>query len=569
MQVVNACVKLLYSTIINTMIRYILSLLFCSTSLLLAQTPYAWEIGIGAGISSYQGDLDAYKINPGLRNIQPIYALQLRHNLYNKVAMRLNLTSGLLAGDENYFIESPWRSERGFSFRGPLVEGALLTEIYPFGIYRRKGKKGSSRALLSRRKVAPFMATGMSLVFSDPTVNWNLTESVNPVVPIEKIQADMVAKKSKFNMAFPMGGGVRVALNNQATLGAEAFVRPVFTDYLDGVSIAANPSGNDWFFTAGLSFCYSFGEEKSKNIIALAAAKGALTPRPIANENDRDRDGVTDERDECPDDYGTRGTKGCPDSDRDGIADIKDACPEIAGLVSLMGCPDSDGDGIADKDDKCPRLPGQLVYKGCPATDRDRDGVNDLDDQCPDIPGFAKWNGCADYDDDGLPDNADLCPGLPGPLSTRGCPDADNDGIKDAEDICPYIPGIAYKKGCPATAPVPEKNDKHKSLFFNSKSLEWYEASDPELDDVVEIMSKDSKLHLRIEGNTDDTGKNPANGILAEQRAKKCFEYLLNKGIDPKRMVVMGFSDKRPIAANTTPEGRQLNRRVEIHFYEF
>jgi hypothetical protein len=550
--------------------NFLLLILYLSSSLLLAQTPYSWEIGIGSGISAYQGDLDAYRINPGLRNIQPIYALQIRHNLYNKVAMRLNLTSGLLAGDDNYFIESAWRPYRGISFRGPLIEGAFMTEIYPFGLYRRKkGSRSSSRVPLTRRKAAPFIATGMSLVFSDPVVNWNLTESVNPVVPLEKIQADMSAKKNKFNMAFPVGGGIRFALNNQATLGAEAFVRPVFTDYLDGVSVAGNPSGNDWFLTLGVSFCYSIGEEKSKNIIALAAVKGALTPRPIPNDNDKDRDGVTDERDECPDDYGTRGTKGCPDSDRDGIADIKDQCPEIAGNVSLGGCPDSDGDGLTDTEDKCPRLAGKKEYKGCPETDRDRDGVFDLDDMCPDIPGFAKWKGCADYDSDGLPDNSDSCPGLPGALSTKGCPDADNDGVRDSEDICPYIPGVAYKRGCPATTPVPEETDKHKSLFYNSKELEWYEASNPEVEAIIETMKNNTKLHLRIEGNTDNTGKNPSNGILAEQRAKKCYEYLIMRGIEPQRMVVLGFADKRPIAANTTPEGRQLNRRVELHFYEF
>lgn len=539
------------------------------THVAIAQTPYVWEVGIGAGVSSYQGDLERYKINPGLRNIQPVYMLHMRHNLYNKVAMRANLCSGLLAGDDKYFTESEWQPKRGISFRGPIVEAALLTEIYPFGMYKRKGKKGVGRATLLRRKVAPFMATGMSVVYSNPAVDWNLTEDLNPVVPLTNIQEDIKANTTRFNMAFPFGGGVRVALNAQATIGFESFVRPVFTDYLDGVSKAANPAGNDWFFTGALSFAYSFGREKSKNIIALAAAKGALTPRPVTGENDRDRDGVLDDRDECPDDPGTRGTGGCPDSDRDGIADIKDLCPDIAGTLSLQGCPDTDGDGLADKDDKCPNTAGKIAYKGCPPTDRDRDGVFDQEDLCPDIPGLAKWQGCADYDDDGLPDNADACPGLPGSLLTKGCPDADNDGIKDSEDICPHIPGVAYKKGCPASTPVPEETDRYKALFFNTKELTWYEASNTELEAAIQILQSNPKLHLRIEGNTDNTGRNPANGILAEQRAKRCYEYLLKRGIEATRMVVLGFADRRPLAANTTPEGRQLNRRVELHFYEF
>lgn len=551
------------------MIRFVFVFLisiYCLKAL--SQTPYVWEIGIGAGVSSYQGDLELYKINPGLRNIEPVYALHLRHNLYNKVAMRASLMSGLLAGSDLYFTKSEWRPRRGFSFRGPLVEAALLTEIYPFGMYKRKGK-GSGRTTLLRKRLAPFIATGMSVVYSHPTVDWNLSEDVNPVVPLDRIQEDIKGNTTRFNMAFPFGGGVRVALNAQVTLGFETFVRPVFTDYLDGVSQAGNPSGNDWFFTGGLSFSYSFGREKSKNIIALAAAKGALTPRPIASEDDRDRDGVLDDRDECPDDPGTRGTGGCPDSDRDGIADIKDSCPDIAGPILLHGCPDSDGDGLADKDDKCPHIAGKPEYKGCPPTDRDRDGVFDEEDLCPDIPGLVKWQGCADYDDDGFPDNADACPGLAGSVATKGCPDADNDGVKDADDICPYIPGVAYKKGCPVTAPVPEETDRYKALFFDSKELMWYEASNPLIEEAIEILQRNPKLHLRIEGNTDNTGRNPANGILAEQRAKKCYEYLLRRGIEATRMVVLGFADKRPLAANTTPEGRQMNRRVELHFYEF
>lgn len=63
--------------------------------------------------------------------------------------------------------------------------------------------------------------------------------------------------------------------------------------------------------------------------------------------SDRDKDGVYDTDDMCPDQAGT--LKGCPDGDRDGVADKDDKCPTVAG--TLMGCPDSDRDGLADKDD--------------------------------------------------------------------------------------------------------------------------------------------------------------------------------------------------------------------------
>ena len=82
------------------------------------------------------------------------------------------------------------------------------------------------------------------------------------------------------------------------------------------------------------------------------------------------------------------------------------------------------------------------------------------------------------------------------------------------------------------------------------------------------MMQDNPVLQLRIEGNTDNTGDGPANSLLSEQRARQCFDYLVSKGVSAKRMTYMGFADRRPVATNMTKEGRQLNRRVEIHFYQ-
>lgn len=83
-------------------------------------------------------------------------------------------------------------------------------------------------------------------------------------------------------------------------------------------------------------------------------------------EDDRDKDGVIDKEDNCPDEAGLASLGGCPDRDGDGVADKVDACPDLAGPVAQQGCPDSDGDGIADNVDKCPKVPGVASMKGCP-----------------------------------------------------------------------------------------------------------------------------------------------------------------------------------------------------------
>src|SRR5260221_640786 len=82
------------------------------------------------------------------------------------------------------------------------------------------------------------------------------------------------------------------------------------------------------------------------------------------------------------------------DRDKDGVPDSVDACPDIAGLPAFQGCPDSDGDGVNDELDKCPTVPGLAKYNGCPIPDTDGDGVNDEMDKCPTVPGPASNNGC-------------------------------------------------------------------------------------------------------------------------------------------------------------------------------
>jgi len=84
-------------------------------------------------------------------------------------------------------------------------------------------------------------------------------------------------------------------------------------------------------------------------------------------EDDRDKDGIPDKDDKCPDEAGPASTQGCPDSDGDGVADKEDKCPTKPGKAEWNGCPDSDGDGIPDHLDKCPDVAGLAEMKGCPA----------------------------------------------------------------------------------------------------------------------------------------------------------------------------------------------------------
>ena len=79
-------------------------------------------------------------------------------------------------------------------------------------------------------------------------------------------------------------------------------------------------------------------------------------------------DGVSDNKDNCPNEAGLKALAGCPDSDSDGVANAQDTCPNEAGPVANGGCPwkDGDSDGVLDKDDNCPTEAGTVANNGCP-----------------------------------------------------------------------------------------------------------------------------------------------------------------------------------------------------------
>jgi len=309
---------------------------------------------------------------------------------------------------------------------------------------------------------------------------------------------------------------------------------------------------------------------------------------------DRDKDGVPDRKDECPDEPGLAQFNGCPDRDNDGVPDKLDLCPDEAGLPQFQGCPDHDGDGIIDKQDSCPDAAGLAQYNGCP--DTDGDGIIDKLDSCPDVAGLAQYNGCPDTDGDGVIDKLDSCPDQPGLPQFNGCPDRDGDGVIDKLDSCPDIPGIQANNGCPEIHDsdgdgVPDEIDKCPNLKGSPENSGCPVASESEqnllnkapakisfvtrksvlkedsyayLNELVKMLKANTTMKLLIAGHTDNSGTSAANDLLSVNMAKSVKKYLVGKKIDPKRIATIGYGQKKPVADNKTPEGRKLNRRVEI-----
>jgi OOP family OmpA-OmpF porin len=260
------------------------------------------------------------------------------------------------------------------------------------------------------------------------------------------------------------------------------------------------------------------------------------------------------------------------DTDNDGIPDKVDRCPTQPGVARYQGCPvpDTDKDGVDDDHDSCRNIPGLARYHGCPIPDTDHDGIDDEHDSCRTVPGIAKYNGCPipDSDHDGVNDEEDKCPNQPGVARYQGCPvpDRDGDGINDEEDKCPDEPGTVQNQGCPVIKKemVEKINYTARNILFTLGSDRLFQSSRVALNELAALLKAHPEWHLTIEGHTDNAGTPQQNLVLSQKRADAVRTWLIRQGIPADRLTAAGYGQERPIADNSTTNGRTANRRVEL-----
>ncbi len=85
-----------------------------------------------------------------------------------------------------------------------------------------------------------------------------------------------------------------------------------------------------------------------------------------------------------------------------------------------------------------------------------------------------------------------------------------------------------------------------------------------DLDKLIQFLNDNPATRLEIQGHTDNTGSVPLNNKLSQARAESVVKYLNQKGIATDRLTAKGYGQSMPITTNTTEEGRQQNRRVEM-----
>ena len=323
--------------------------------------------------------------------------------------------------------------------------------------------------------------------------------------------------------------------------------------------------------------------------------------------------------DKCPTEFGPAGNEGCPlgdpDTDKDGICDEWvtqknmleqydgictgiDKCPTEPGEAFAQGCPmdnpDADGDSLCapwvsekgmTKDfasichgvDKCPAENGPEWNKGCPAENPDPDG----DSLCS--PWVTKQKMLDQFKE--VCHGYDRCEDEPGPEWNKGCPmeddpDADKDGVCSEwvstkklldtfKEVCTGIdrcPDVAGDDGhgCPKKAA-----EKLDGVTFKSGKATLESNAKNILKSVAKKLSTDDSykdLKIVIQGHTDNVGKEKSNQKLSENRAKEVMKTLTKFGVDKKRIKAIGMGSSCPVDDNSTAEGREMNRRIEMHF---
>jgi OmpA-OmpF porin, OOP family len=97
---------------------------------------------------------------------------------------------------------------------------------------------------------------------------------------------------------------------------------------------------------------------------------------------------------------------------------------------------------------------------------------------------------------------------------------------------------------------------------FNKSTLQ--PASDPVLQQILDLLKKNPAQKIEVQGHTDNVGGDAYNQTLSEARAKAIVGWLTQHGIAADRLTAKGFGKTKPIADNATDTGRAKNRRVEI-----
>ena len=434
-------------------------------------------------------------------------------------------------------------------------------------------------------------------------------------------------------LSIPVGAGFLFRFSDNLQFHAYGRMHVTFTDSLDDFSqnrdatstTAELKTPNDAFLSVGLGVMYIFGSSDSDGDGLKNAEEREIGTDPKNPDTDGDglRDGAEVRNHKTdplkPDTDGDGLTDGAEvdthqtdplkaDTDGDSLNDGEEVKTTITNPLKI----DSDEDGLTDGDEvrRYKTNPNNVDSDGDQLTDgkevdlhktdatkpdSDGDGLNDgeevnqyrTDPTKMDTDGDSLADGVEvrtyktdptkmDTDSDKLTDADEVNRVKTNPLN----PDTDGDGVIDGEDDCPLIKGVKSsekgRNGCPPAPKIGTKVDFPEILFI--VNTDQFNFDTPEtagnLAKLLAYVQQCDNLGVMIEGHASSEGNPKRNQELSDLRAKKVVQWLIEQGVNPKKLMgAVGYGSSRPAVAEPKGKGvpkeeleaaRKKNRRITV-----
>lgn len=378
------------------------------------------------------------------------------------------------------------------------------------------------------------------------------------------VPADKMPDEEKgWTTIFPIGGGFDVAVSDAVLLDFSLGYTFTLTDDLNGynnTNLYADEN-NDGYYNLGIGIIFVSGSgssDKDGDGLTKSQEKEIGTD---PNNPDTDGDGLND-----GEEFKTYFTNPLnPDSDGDSLKDGE----EVRNYKTDPNKADTDGDQLSDGDELHNYKTDPLIK------DSDQDKLSDGDEVL--VTKTDPLN--SDSDSDTLPDGDEVNLYKTNPLN----PDSDADGLKDGEEVNMYRTDplnpdtdggsvsdfIEVNRG---TNPLNPDDDVVKidapivleGITFETGKSDITPESAIVLQGALSTMQVYSDIIVQISGYTDDVGSSTSNQTLSQKRADSVRFWLIGNGIQPDRIIAIGYGEDYPRVPNDTPEHRRMNRRIEF-----
>ncbi|HUL44704.1 MAG TPA: OmpA family protein [Bacteroidota bacterium] len=397
-------------------------------------------------------------------------------------------------------------------------------------------------------KIQPYGYAGIGLMYFNPKDHSNLA-----------LPRNAAGEYNHFTNCVPVGAGVEFPVSDQTLLGISGGYTMTTTPNLEDIKT----NSKDGFWSVVISL-FAFLKPQNPDLDGdglLNDEEVKIGTDPL--NPDTDGDGLKD-GDEVHI-YHTDPLK--KDTDGDGLTDGEEVLKYHTDPLKK----DTDGDGLSDGDEV-------MIYHTDPLkVDTDGDGLSDGDEVLKYHTDPLK----VDTDGDGLSDGEEVLKYHTDPLKM----DTDGDGLSDGDEVLKYhtdplkmdtdgggMPdGKEIQLGLNPLDPsddVPIINVGERIILegvnFETNRTTLLPSARGILDQVAASLDAYPSAEVAIYGHTDNVGGAKYNMKLSIGRADAVKAYLVTKGIDGRRITTKGFGFTKPVADNSTADGRAKNRRIEF-----